>query len=246
MTPLRNCCIAELSALEFPEFSAIALLRSQRADFLRSQRLLPLRSQRLGVNLYSPARPGHLRSQRLGSTYIARRGRGKNLPLHVRMHMVGQVLSALSPENRAAIADCLAAETFEDGQMILKEGEPLTAESKFYLIESGSVECSKTFEGVKKVTTVLGSGAFFGEVALITHGSYRAADCVARGTTKVLTLGRDAFERLMGPAEEILEDKVDQYIKMNRRAGAVAEELAELDKDRTAPGLKRVRGYSLI
>lgn len=50
----------------------------------------------------------------------------------------------------------------------------------------------------------------------------------------------------MGPAEEILEDKVDHYIKMNRRAGAVAVELAELDKDSTAPGLKRVRGYSLI
>lgn len=43
-------------------------------------------------------------------------------------------------------------------------------------------------QGEKKVTAVLKPGGFFGEVALITHGSYRAADCVARGTTKVCTI----------------------------------------------------------
>lgn len=57
-----------------------------------------------------------------------------------------QVLSALTPENRAAMADCLLPEVVQDGEYILKEGERLTAESKFYLIESGTVECSKTFQ----------------------------------------------------------------------------------------------------
>jgi hypothetical protein len=63
---------------------------------------------------------------------------------------------------------------------------------------------------------------------------------------QVLTLGRDAFERLMGPAEEILEDKVNEYIKLNMETRANMQELASLDKDATSAGLKRTRGYSLI
>lgn len=44
----------------------------------------------------------------------------------------------------------------------------------------------------------LGNGAFFGEVALVTHAP-RAADVVAASSkVKLLSLGRDAFERLMG------------------------------------------------
>ena len=32
---------------------------------------------------------------------------------------------------------------------------------------------------------------------------------------KVLTMGRDAFERLMGPAEEVLKKEVEEYEKLN-------------------------------
>lgn len=59
-------------------------------------------------------------------------------------------------------------------------------------------------------------------------------------------MGRDAFERLMGPAEDILEEKVDEYIKLNLRVGAAVDELAQVQNDAPAAGLKRVRGYSLI
>ena len=48
------------------------------------------------------------------------------------------------------------------------------------------------------MVATLGSGAFFGEVALVTHAP-RAADVVAASSkVKLLSLGRDAFERLMG------------------------------------------------
>lgn len=48
------------------------------------------------------------------------------------------------------------------------------------------------------MVATLGSGAFFGEVALVTHNP-RAADVVAASSkVKLLSLGRDAFERLMG------------------------------------------------
>jgi len=34
---------------------------------------------------------------------------------------------------------------------------------------------------------------------------------------KVLAMGRDAFERLMGPAEDILKKEVEDYEKLNRK-----------------------------
>ena len=58
-------------------------------------------------------------------------------------------------------------------------------------------------------------GGFFGEVALVTHTATRAADCLAKTKVKLLAMGRDAFERLMGPAEEILTKEVAEYDRIN-------------------------------
>jgi hypothetical protein len=49
------------------------------------------------------------------------------------------------PQQRAQIADCLTTERFQDGDLVLKEGEELTSDSKFYIIDAGSIECYKNF-----------------------------------------------------------------------------------------------------
>lgn len=56
------------------------------------------------------------------------------------------MFSGLSIENRAVIADCLAAEIFSEGEYILKEGEVLQSDAKFYIVEKGTIECYKTFD----------------------------------------------------------------------------------------------------
>lgn len=40
--------------------------------------------------------------------------------------------------------DCLEPETFAEGDYVLREGEPLGADAKFYLIESGTVTCFRS------------------------------------------------------------------------------------------------------
>ena len=42
-------------------------------------------------------------------------------------------------------------QVFEEGEFVLREGDELGSDAKFYLIASGTVTCHKTFE-------VLGSG----------------------------------------------------------------------------------------
>ncbi len=74
--------------------------------------------------------------------------------------------------------------TFSSGETIVQEGD--TAKVGFYLILSGRVEVRKR----DKVLAELGSGQFFGEMALLVEGAPRSADVVALEETECLVLTR--------------------------------------------------------
>jgi cAMP-dependent protein kinase regulator len=170
------------------------------------------------------------------------------------------LLAALSPEARAAVADCVASEEYEDGAVILAQGEPVTPGSKLYFVESGTVVCTSRREvggggggsgndgegGGEAVaattTTTVGPGGWFGEVALVEPAaSTRAADCIAAGRVRLLALGRDAFERVMGPAEAALGASVAAYREMNAAADAAGraakqnQQQNQVQNQQTAP-----------
>ena len=74
----------------------------------------------------------------------------------------------LSDEERAVIADCLVSETYDDGKVIIAQGDNVDATSKFYIVEAGEVVCTRGGQEVKTVPI----GGFFGELA---HGERRDA-----------------------------------------------------------------------
>ena len=85
----------------------------------------------------------------------------------------------------------------------------------------------------------------FGEVALVTKGATRAADCIAMGQVTLLAMARDAFERLMGPAEEVLSEKVAEYARLNEqlarqgsRRPSLPSETASLQGNGSVEGAK--------
>ena len=47
----------------------------------------------------------------------------------------------LSEQQLAAIADCLAPQSFPENAVIIRQGDPITSSSKFYIVEDGQVEC---------------------------------------------------------------------------------------------------------
>ena len=47
----------------------------------------------------------------------------------------------LTPQQLAAIADCLAPITFASDSLIIRQGDPITSSSKFYIVEEGQVDC---------------------------------------------------------------------------------------------------------
>lgn len=71
-------------------------------------------------------------------------------------------------------------------------------------------------QGEKKLVKTFETGGFFGEIALVSKKN-RQADCIAKTSVRVLCMGRDAFERLMGPVEQILSEKINEYAQFNEK-----------------------------
>ncbi|CAG9464153.1 unnamed protein product [Pedinophyceae sp. YPF-701] len=128
-----------------------------------------------------------------------------------------EAFGALSPEQLQSVADCLQFEVFEDGQAILKEGEPVGENSKFYILERGTVTTYRNIAGQREIVKEQSAPSYFGEMAFMEGSGARFADCVAKGPAQVLALERSAFERLMGPLNEVLKKEVQGYKAVNEK-----------------------------
>ncbi|EWC45211.1 hypothetical protein DRE_06099 [Drechslerella stenobrocha 248] len=109
------------------------------------------------------------------------------------------LLSGLIAYERSKIADALETRTYPADTNIIKEGDP---GDNFYIIEDGSAEVKKRSEGDKVLKTYT-KGDYFGELALLNDAP-RAASVVAKDKVKVATLGKEGFQRLLGPVTEIM------------------------------------------
>ena len=108
------------------------------------------------------------------------------------------LLRTLDQYERSKIADALETQQFPPGTTIIKQGDPGTS---FYLLESGEAEAFK--DGSSTPVMHYKKGDFFGELALLNDAP-RAASVVSKTKVKVATLGKNAFQRLLGPVESIM------------------------------------------
>ncbi|GAB0137017.1 protein kinase A regulatory subunit [Epichloe bromicola] len=108
------------------------------------------------------------------------------------------LLSSLTPYERSKIADALETQKYAQGEIIIKEGDP---GDSFYLLESGEADAFKGDESNKVLHYK--KGDYFGELALL-NDQPRAASVMASSDVKVATLGKNAFQRLLGPVGGIL------------------------------------------
>jgi len=108
------------------------------------------------------------------------------------------LLQTLTPYERSKIADALESQKFSAGAAIIQEGEPGYS---FYLLESGEASAFK--RGVDVPVKHYKKGDYFGELALLNDAP-RAASVVAQTEVKVASLGKQAFQRLLGPFHGIM------------------------------------------
>ncbi|KAL2073706.1 hypothetical protein VTL71DRAFT_11032 [Oculimacula yallundae] len=108
------------------------------------------------------------------------------------------ILSTLTKYERSKIADALETQKFPAGTTIINEGD---AGEAFYLLESGEADAFKS--GVQNPVKSYKKGDYFGELALLNDAP-RAASVISKTEVKVATLGKDGFQRLLGPVESIM------------------------------------------
>jgi cAMP-dependent protein kinase regulator len=108
------------------------------------------------------------------------------------------LLSGLSSYERSKIADALESQKFAAGDIIIKEGDQ---GSTFYIVVDGEADAYKS--GQAGSVLHYGKGEFFGELALL-NDQPRAATVVATTDAKVAVLGKNAFQRMLGPVEGIM------------------------------------------
>ena len=109
------------------------------------------------------------------------------------------ILSSLTPYERSKIADALETSKYPAGSTIINEGD---VGDKFYILESGEAQAVK--RGSDKPLKQYKKGDYFGELALLDDKP-RAATVQSKSEVKVATLGKDGFQRLLGPVTSIMQ-----------------------------------------
>ncbi|ORY91215.1 cAMP dependent protein kinase regulatory subunit [Syncephalastrum racemosum] len=126
------------------------------------------------------------------------------------------ILRSLNTNERHKVADALEPVQYEDKEVVIKEGDVGT---NFYLIEDGVAVFFKTGpDGKPQEVNRASKGDYFGELALL-HDEPRAATVVAEGRLKCITLGKNAFTRLLGPVMDILKRNSENYHAVLQEAG---------------------------
>lgn len=102
-------------------------------------------------------------------------------------------LSTLSPEQIGVFSDYLEPSSYENGEIVFKQGSP--GDSVYFIVHGRAriMLCQEGVTGIRLAT--LCTGSCFGEMALI-DGKSRSADIVAVGILKCMRLPLDALNRI--------------------------------------------------
>lgn len=110
-----------------------------------------------------------------------------------------ELLKCLNLQQVQRLADLLSEETYAPNESIIRQGDK---GDKFYMIRSG--KCDVVKDGVG-VVFHLKDGDYFGERALLTSEP-RVANIIATTTVKVLCIGKESFEEVLGPLSAIIDE----------------------------------------
>jgi len=122
-----------------------------------------------------------------------------------------ELLDTMDPYERSKIADVAMPVKYRAGDYVIKQGE---RGDKFFFIEEGEAVATKILAGKSQAEVVYEyrPGEYFGELALL-KGEPRAANVIAKSDLSLLALDREAFNRVLGPLNDILKRNTKKYEK---------------------------------
>jgi len=129
------------------------------------------------------------------------------------------ILESLEKWERLTVADALEPCSFEDGETIVKQGEP--GDDFFIIVEGHAVVLQQRTASASSAASSgeveppvevgqLGPSDYFGEIALLLDRP-RAATVIAKGPLRCVKLDRARFERVLGLCVNILKRNIPSY-----------------------------------
>ena len=120
-----------------------------------------------------------------------------------------EILKSLSEYEITKLCDCLNVEVFKPEERVIKEGQQ---GDKFYLITKGKAIATKLNVKTLKEDMLKDyeEKMYFGELALLKNQP-RKANIIAKTDLETVTIDRNAFKRILGPLQEILQRNAQQY-----------------------------------
>jgi len=121
------------------------------------------------------------------------------------------LLECLGQYEKSQMADALKQESFGQGQEIVRQGDP---GDNFYIVEEGALFAEKRDpDGNVRRVLDYKPGDYFGELALLKNQPRAATIKVESATgAKVLSLGRQSFNKMLGPLQDLLKEKGAAYV----------------------------------
>ncbi len=110
-----------------------------------------------------------------------------------------KILGGLADEQLNRLVKYMELVEAKPFEQVVRLGAPGDA---MYLILQGEVRVRMMIEGKESIITTLGSGDFFGEIALFDHGP-RSADVITNSETILLRFSAAAFEKITRSAPEL-------------------------------------------
>jgi CRP-like cAMP-binding protein len=153
------------------------------------------------------------------------------------------IFRVLSDAERHGLAEHAIHRLFAPGEIIVRQGDDST---ELYVIERGEVVVSVDRAGTAVEVARLGSGKFFGEMALVT-GDRRQATVRAATSCQLLGVGGDALRPLLERAPDLAERigavLAERQAELEVRTAAAEE--AEADREARAQRdlVKRIRQF---
>jgi len=119
-----------------------------------------------------------------------------------------ELFGLVNPQVRTELARKFSPREFQNGQMIVQEGD---AGDALFLLRDGMVEVFTQKDGKDLKLAVMKAGDFFGEVALLT-GKPRTASIRAQGRADVLILQKTEFDEALNDSPE-LKNLIETYVQ---------------------------------
>ncbi len=118
------------------------------------------------------------------------------------------LLSALTDEALYMLTNMFKHQKMTKGEFVIQEG---SEGDHFYVVHDGSVLVTQWSSSLKAQVEldILGSGQYFGEIALVTRARRTASVVVVSEKAELLVMHRDDFHTFMAPFEQQIQEQME-------------------------------------